>query len=256
VFVPIMVPLLALVAIGPLANWKQFDAREMAQRLRLAAVLALVAGIALPLLMGRWSAGVALGLLLAVWITASTVFQLRDRLRHGMPPASFWGMHLAHLGVAVFVVGVTMVKGYELEKDVRMGIGDTVQLADYTLRLRRVTEVPGPNYRAQRGEVELLQGGRLLRVLQPEKRAYFSSRMPTTETAIDSGPTRDVYVSLGEALNERGAPPEWSVRVYYKPFVVWIWGGCLVMALGGALAVADRRYRAKKRELAMQGAVA
>ncbi|HEY2928307.1 heme lyase CcmF/NrfE family subunit [Piscinibacter sp.] len=256
VFVPIMVPLLVLVALGPLARWKQLDARDMGQRVRLAALLALAAGAGLPFLMGRWSPLVAMGLLLAVWIAASTVFQLRDRLKSGAPPLSFWGMHLAHLGLAAFVVGVTLVKGYEIEKDVRMAVGDTVHLGGYTLRLLGVNDVPGPNYIAQRGEVELARDGRVLRTLNPEKRTYLSSQMPMTETAIDSGFTRDVYVSLGERLEGQGATAAWSVRVYYKPFVVWIWGGCLLMALGGGVAASDRRYRLKRRQAAAINPVA
>ena len=109
---------------------------------------------------------------------------------------------------------------------------------------------------AQRGSVELSKDGRVLRTLNPEKRAYFSSQMPMTETAIDSGFTRDVYVSLGERLDGQGATAAWSVRVYYKPFVVWIWGGCLLMALGGGAAAADRRYRLKKLQAVTQGAPA
>ena len=256
VFVPIMVPLLFLIAVGPLARWKQLDVRDMWQRLRLAAALALAAGVGLPLLMGRWSPLVALGLLLAVWIVASTVFQLRERLKSGFPPRAFWGMHLAHVGVAVCVVGITLVKNHEVEKDVRMAVGDTVQLAGYTVRLLGVREVPGPNYVAQRGEVELSKDGRVLRTLNPEKRAYFSSQMPMTETAIDSGVTRDVYVALGERLAGDGANAAWSVRVYYKPFVVWIWGGALLMALGGGLAAADRRYRLKQRATVAQAVAA
>jgi len=256
VFVPIMVPLLFLVGLGPLARWKQLDAREMARRLRLPAVLALAAGAGLPFAMGRWSPLVALGLLLAAWIAASTLMQVIARLRAGAAPVSFWGMHLAHLGVAVFVAGVTLVNGYEVEKDVRMQIGDTVGLGGYTVRLLGVREVPGPNYVAQRGEVELSKGDRVLRTMHPEKRAYFSSQMPMTETAIDSGFTRDVYVSLGERLSGSGADAAWSVRVYYKPFVMWIWGGCVLMALGGGLAAADLRYRLKRTRSALQGAVA
>jgi cytochrome c-type biogenesis protein CcmF len=256
VFVPVMVPLLALMALGGLARWKQLDARDMARQLRLPAALAVAAAAGLPLLLGHWSPLVALGLMLAVWIAASTLAQVRVRLKSGTPPLSFWGMHLAHLGVAVFVAGVTLVKGYEVEKDVRMLVGDTVQIAGYTVRLVGVKDVPGPNYMAQRGEVELSQDGRVLRMLQPEKRSYFSSQMPMTETAIDSGLTRDVYVSLGERLDGEGSTAAWSVRVYYKPFVVWIWGGCLLMAFGGGLAAADRRYRLKKSEPLPRGATA
>jgi cytochrome c-type biogenesis protein CcmF len=215
-----------------------------------------VAGAAVPLLMGHWSPLVALGVMLAAWIAASTLLQVRERLRSSNPPLSFWGMHVAHLGVAAFVIGVTLVKGYEVEKDVRMTAGDTLQMAGYTVKLLGVREVPGPNYVAQRGELELSQDGRVLRTLQPEKRAYFSSQMPMTETAIDSGFTRDIYVSLGERLEGTGAGAAWSVRVYYKPFVVWIWGGALLMALGGGVAAADKRYRLKKRQTAFQGAFA
>jgi len=250
VFVPIMVPLLVLVGLGPLARWKELDVRDMGQRLRWAAVLALAAGLGLPLLADRWSPFVALGLLLAVWIVASTVFQIRERLKSGRPPRAFWGMHVAHVGVAVLVAGITLVKGYEVEKDVRMSPGDTLAIGGHTVKLLRVTEVPGPNYVAQRGELELSRDGRVLRTLAPEKRAYFSSGMPMTESAIDSGLTRDIYVSLGERLDAQGA---WSVRVYVKPFIGWIWGGCLLMALGGGIAASDRRYRLLRREAVLQG---
>ncbi len=253
VFVPIMVPLLFLVAVGPLARWKQLDARDMAQRLRIAAVIALVAGAGLPWLMGGWTPLVGLGMLLAAWIVASTVFQIRERLKAGRPARSFWGMSLAHVGVAVFVVGVTLVKGYEVEKDVRMAVGDTLNIGGYTVRLLGVNEVMGPNYRAMRGDIELSKDASVLRHLYPEKRNYFSSEMPMTETAIDSGFTRDVYVSLGEPLDGNGAASAWSVRVYYKPFVDWIWGGCLLMAFGGVLAASDRRYRLKQRRSVVHG---
>jgi cytochrome c-type biogenesis protein CcmF len=196
-----------------------------------------------------------------VWIAASSAFQIRARLKSGWPPRAYWGMHLAHVGIAIFVVGVTLVKGYEVEKDVRMAVGETVELGGYTVKLLGVNEVRGPNYVAQRGEVELSRNGQVLRTLNPEKRNYLSSQMPMTETAIDSGLTRDLYVSLGEPLDgpKGGQASAWSVRVYYKPFVVWIWGGCLLMAFGGALAASDRRYRLKLKQAASlpaQGAAA
>jgi cytochrome c-type biogenesis protein CcmF len=250
------VPLLALMAIGPLARWKRLDERDIARRLRVPALVALAAGALLPFLMGHWSPLVAMGLMLAAWIVASGAMQVRERLRSGAPPLSFWGMQLAHLGVAVFVVGATLVKGYEIEKDVRMAVGDTVAIGNYTLRLVGLREVPGPNYAAQRGEIELSQDGHVLRSLAPEKRVYFSSQSPMTETAIDSGVTRDLYVSLGERLSGPGETTAWSVRVYYKPFVIWIWGGCLFMALGGGCAAADRRYRLRKAAALPQGAMA
>jgi cytochrome c-type biogenesis protein CcmF len=255
VFVPIMVPLLILVGIGPLARWKNADLKEIAMRLRVSAVLAVLAGIVLPNLMGTWSVMTAIGSLLAVWITASGVFQIMERSRSGgglkNAPASFWGMHVAHLGLAVFVIGVTMVGGYQEEKDVRMERGDSVSVGGYSFRLMGISEAPGPNYRASVGEVELSKNGKVLKIMKPEKRQYFSSTMPMTEAAIDAGFTRDVYVSLGEPLDKTGNTVDksgaWSVRVYFKPFVDWIWGGCIMMGLGGMLAMLDRRYRVRAK---------
>jgi len=246
VFVPLMVPLLFLIGLGPSARWKEASVSDLKVRLGWAFGLALIAGVGLPFLFGNWSPMVALSLLLATWILAATVVDIRHRLKSaGRAPASFWGMHLAHVGIAVFVIGVTLVKGYESEKDVRMAPGDTVHVGGYSVRLIGVKEAMGPNYRAMVGEVELSEGGRVLRSLHPEKRNYFSSQMPMTEAAIDTGIFRDVYVSLGEPVGEADGSGAWSVRVHHKPFVDWIWAGCFLMALGGVLAVADRRYRLK-----------
>ena len=239
VFVPIMVPVLFLMAAGPVARWKHATVADIMRRLWPAAVIALAAGIGLPFLMGKWSPLVALSLMLAVWIVAAAALQIAERLKSGMPPPSFWGMQFGHVGIAVFVVGVAMVGGYQDEQDVRMEPGDVTAVGGYSFRFLGVSDVAGPNYKAARGEFELLKDGKLQRKLYPEKRTYFSSAMPMTEAAIDSGFTRDVYVSLGEPLEGRA----WSTRVYYKPFVDWIWGGCLLMALGGVLAASDRRYR-------------
>ena len=150
-------------------------------------------------------------------------------------------MLVAHLGVAVFVVGVTLVKGYEIEKDVRMQPGETVELGGYTFRFDGVEEVKGPNYGAARATIDVTRNGKPFTVMHPEKRIYLVQQNPMTEAAIDSGFTRDLYVSLGDPLGD-GA---WLVRVHYKPFVSWIWGGCLIMALGGVLAATDRRYRTR-----------
>jgi cytochrome c-type biogenesis protein CcmF len=253
VFVPLMMPLLFLMAIGPLANWKRADAGVIASRLKVVAVVALAAGAGLPWLIGKWTPLVASGLLLAVWISGSVVLQVQSRLRSGKPPLSYWGMQCAHLGIAIFVIGVTLVKGYEVEKDVRMQVGDTVSVGGYDLKLTGLDTVQGPNYEALRAQLSLSRQGKALRVLQPEKRHYNSSQMPMTETAIDTGLLRDVYVSLGEQLEGGQA---WAVRVYYKPFVDWIWVGCVFMALGGALAAADKRYRIKVRRQPDQAAAA
>jgi cytochrome c-type biogenesis protein CcmF len=158
---------------------------------------------------------------------------------------SYYGMQLAHLGVAVFIVGVTLVTGYQSEKDVRMDVGDTINVGGYDFKFNGVTNVVGPNYQAGRAEIEISKNGKLMRTMNPEKRVYNVSENAMTETAIDTGLFRDLYLSLGEPVGSGGA---WSVRVHYKPFVDWIWGGALLMAIGGGLAVSDRRYALAARK--------
>jgi cytochrome c-type biogenesis protein CcmF len=246
IFVPVMAPVLLLMAAVPLARWKHAQFKDMAKRLWLPATLAVGAGVAVPLLMGGWTWLTGMGTLLSVWIGVAMVQQIAVRLKSGVPPLSYWAMHLGHFGIAVFVMGVTMVGGFQDEKDVRMEPGDTVTVGGHEFKFRGVRKVDGPNYVASRGEFEVSQGGRASRPLFPEKRTYASSEMPMTEAAIDAGFTRDVYVSLGEPLEGQA----WAVRVYYKPFVNWIWGGCVLMALGGLLAVLDRRYRLRVKPAA------
>jgi cytochrome c-type biogenesis protein CcmF len=248
VFAPIMTPVLLFMVIGSYARWKNDTVANLTQKLRPIAIVSVLLGCTAPLLAGEWSALVAMGLTLSIWIVLASFVQMyrqfKDTANWKSTPISYWGMHVAHIGIAVCVVGITMVKGYETEKDVRMTIGDTVEVGGYTFRLTGIDQVPGPNYSADRGSVELIKGDRVLRVLHPEKRTYFSSTMPMTEAAIDSGPTRDVYVSLGERLEGEGKPA-WAMRVYHKPFITWIWLGCFLMAFGGGMAVVDKRYRKK-----------
>jgi len=256
VFVPLMAPALFLMAAVPLARWKHADVKDMARRLWIAGALAIVGAIAIPMLMGGWTFLTGLGTLLSVWIAASMILQMIARLKSGIPPLSFWGMQLGHLGVAVFVMGVTLVGGFQEEKDVRMEPGDIVTVGGHEFKFIGITAVNGPNYKAARGEFQVIRNNVPTRTLYPEKRTYVSSEMPMTEAAIDPGVTRDVYVSLGEPLEGKA----WAVRVYFKPFVDWIWGGCLLMALGGICAASDRRYRmrvkaaAAARTTALQGA--
>jgi cytochrome c-type biogenesis protein CcmF len=250
VFVPVMAPVLFLMAAAPLARWKHAQPKEMARRLWMAAAVALLAAAAVPWVMGGWTVLTGLGVLLGVWLGASMIQQIVRKLKTGIPPLSFWGMQLGHLGTAVFVMGVTLVGGYQEEKDVRMEPGDTVLVGGHQFKFLGVKQVPGANYTAERGEFEVSKNGKFDQMLHPEKRVYLSSAMPMTEAAIDAGFTRDVYVSLGEPLEDKA----WAVRVYYKPFVDWIWGGALVMALGGLCAVCDRRYRIRVKSVAPAGA--
>ena len=241
VFVPIMIPLLVLMGIGPWTHWKNSDLVTVIKRLWLAALVAVFAGIAIPMVMGEFTWLAGLGFLLAFWVIASGCLQIIRQAKTGKPTRSFIGMQVAHLGIAVFVIGVTMVGAYQEEKDVRMSAGETVSVGGYQIQLQGVQAEPGPNYLAMRGTFLLSKNGNREATLYPEKRNYFSSTMPMTEAAINVGLTRDIYVSLGEELTDKS----WAVRVYYKPFVDWIWGGCLLMALGGVLAISDKRYRIK-----------
>jgi len=261
VFAPVMVPVLFLLGLGPFARWKEASLPEILRAVRWAFAAGVVAAVAVPLIYGRWTPLTALGLLLAGWVAVAALINFIGRARQTRgagsllraalrQPKSFVGMHLAHLGVAVFVVGVTMVMSFEEEKDVKMEQGESVAVAGYTFTFQGVHEVRGPNYTAAQGRFDLSRDGRPLRTLTPEKRNYFSSAMPMTEAAIDAGLLRDVYVSLGEPIDRDQPEGAWAVRVYYKPFVDWIWGGCLLMALGGLFAMLDRRYRPKARSAA------
>ncbi|CAP44117.1 cytochrome c-type biogenesis protein CcmF [Bordetella petrii] len=249
VFVPLMMPALLLMAVGPIANWKTAKTSALIKQLYSPASVALLAGVGVPFLFEHWTVSAALGVALASWIAAAVIIGVVQRMRatrSGLlaQPRSWLGMHLAHLGIAVFVAGVTLVTSYETEQDLRMMPDNTVSAGGYELTFKGVSKVLGPNYEAEVGEVFLSRNGQFLRSLHPEKRDYFSSDMPLTEAAIDANGLRHLYVSLGEPLGD-GA---WSVRVYYKPFVDWIWIGSILMALGGLLAISDRRYRLKRRQ--------
>lgn len=254
VFVPLMTPAVFLIGLGPLARWKQASLPELAVRLRWAFGVSVVTALVIPFVMGEWKLMVSFSLLMAFWVITSVIVSVIHRLRStgkqglfaklAAQSRSYYGMHAAHLGIAFFIIGVALVGGYETEKDVRMEIGDTVEVGDYTFRFNGVKKAPGPNYMSDIGNVDVLRDGKKINVLEPEKRTYNASGMPMTEAAIDTGILRDLYVALGEPL-ENGA---WIVRVYHKPFVDWIWFGCMLMAFGGFLAITDRRYRLSSRK--------
>ena len=252
VFVPLMTPALFLIGIGPMARWRESPVIDLAQKLKWAAAVSVISAIIAPLILRSWTPLVGFGLFLAIWIFATTFTQLMERAfsnrdrgvikNLAAQPASYYGMFLAHIGVAVFIVGVTGVRGFESEKDIRMVIGSSIEAGGYDFQFLGVQAIDGPNYQAIRGVFDVTKGGKPVTRLEPEKRVYTASQMPMTEAAIDPGFTRDLYLSLGEPLNAN----EWTVRIHIKPFVDWIWGGCLFMALGGFLAITDRRYRKRK----------
>lgn len=254
VFVGLMVPVVVLLGVGPATLWKHDELKQIARRVRLPAAASLLAAVVIPLWAGQWRWGAALGAAMTAWIATTTVADVLATVRPypgnrqrwlsrlGQVPRAMWGMWLAHLGVAAFAFGVTMVKSYEIERDVRMDRGDTTEVSGYVFTLRGTQELRGPNYVALQADIAVTRDGHEVAIMRPEKRIYAAQGNPMTEAAIHPGVTRDLYVSMGEQLPGSA----WVVRVYLKPFVDWIWGGCLLMALGGALAALDRRYARRR----------
>ncbi|MDX6443861.1 MAG: cytochrome c-type biosis protein CcmF [Blastocatellia bacterium] len=249
VFVPLMAPAAFLIGVGPIARWKQAKIPELAVRLRWAFVLSLLTAALLPFVIGGWKWRASLGLLLGIWIVATAFQNMWGRLRSQSGELSFFarvratsrsyfGMQLAHIGVAVFIMGVTVVTSYQTEKDVKMNIGDTVSVGGYEFRLNNLSQYQGPNFQAVRADMSVTKNGAPVTTMYPEKRAFTASGNATSETAIDRSVWRDLYLSLGDEVPGGG----WTVRVYHKPLVNWIWGGALLMAIGGGFAVTDRRY--------------
>jgi cytochrome c-type biogenesis protein CcmF len=255
VFYPLMAPALFLMTIGPLTRWKQAPLPDIARRLRWALGVAIAAALLQPFTTDAgWRPVAATGLAFAAWVAAGVAIAVLTILRDSegkirpyrarLHPASVWGMHLAHLGVAAFVLGVTLVKSSESERELKLAPGESVEVGGWRVEFKDLRTVAGPNYDAMRGRFELYRaeaapGAAPIAVLQPEKRIYRAQRMPMTEAAINRSLWRDVYVSMGEPLGGN----DWAVRVHIKPFVNWIWLGCVLMAFGGFTAIADRRYR-------------
>lgn len=245
-------PLALLLGVGPLVHWKQDKAVGVMRRLAPALLFSLCAAGLTGVLCGRPSLATLGGLALAYWILASLCTDLWLRWRnpgtisqrlHRIPRATA-GMMLAHLGVAVFIFGVTMVNSYESSRDVKMGRGDGTEIGGYRFVLEDLREVAGPNYQALRAQIAVTRDGKPVTTLYPEKRRYGRQENLMTEAAIDSNARRDLYISLGEPVDDG----HWTLRVQHRPFIAWIWGGCLLMALGGALAASDRRYRRQNRK--------
>lgn len=245
VFAPLMVPVVFMMVPGVSARWRQAQWSQIKPLMVLPFFAATIFSLGLSLWLGHQDAGILLGFGLGAWVAFASLQHMATRLLQSERlGGAFLGMQLAHLGLAVVVLGITGVKNFEIERDVRMGVGDQVTLSQYHFKLMGVKEVMGPNYKALRASVDVTKGesAQVIKTLTPEKRYYFSSSMPMTEASIDSGFLQDLYVSLGEAM--RADTPQWSMRVYYKPFVPWLWAGVLLMVLGGLLATFDKRYRA------------
>lgn len=253
VFVPIMLPALFLMGIGIFTKWKTTDLASILKHLKWPFVLNALIAIIIPRLFGEAGVMTSIGIFIGGWIFTTTCVNFYDRIDFRKQnvltsirqlPNAYIGMILAHIGVAVFVVGVTLVNSYQVEKDVRISIGQSTDVNDLTFSFDGVSDDVGPNYSTIKAHFTVTKKNSQYKVdLTPEKRTYNTGNMGMTEAAVSSGFFGDLYLSLGEPINNES----WTVRIYIKPFIQWIWYGCFIMALGGLMALMDKRYRSKKK---------
>ena len=250
VFIPIMTPALFLMGVGPITRWRGAPTIELILQLKWALGVTVISAAIAPFIMRSWTPLIGFGLLLAVWIVVASMRNLITRLKNHpnhwlsalkLQSASYYGMLLAHIGVAVFIFGVTMVSGFEEEKDLRMSAGSKSSLAGYEIRFNQVSEITGPNYVAAQGNISVFKDDKLVTMMYPQKRKYDSSQMLMTEAAIYNSFVGDLYISMAEPVS----PSEWGIKIQFKPFINYIWLGCFLMALGGIFAVSDKKYRFK-----------
>jgi len=250
VFVPIMSLLFIVMGIGPMIRWKKAKKGELRKQLFSPSIISVVIGIAFPFLYGgEFNAWVTMGITLACWVELVVLKELYNNAKNtdgtltwSRLTLSQIGMTLAHKGIAITIVGVTLVSSYETETNVKMSLGETAMISGYDVKFNGVKDVKGPNYSAVQGQIEVYKDGEFVSLLQPERRTYLVQTMGMTEAAIDPGLFRDVYVALGDPLPNNA----WAVRVHYKPFVRWIWLGAIFMSIGGIFTILDKRYRRRK----------
>lgn len=249
-FLPLMGLLCLLMAFGPIANWKRTSVKQMLQLLWKPWVISLVIGLAFPFFYReKYEILAALAVFVASWIFIALIADILHRLRNaenilaGLKKLSlsYYAMVVAHAGIAVTVAGIGLTSIYTEQRDIRMEVGQHVEVIDYEFVLEKLEHIDGPNYQAEQAVIKVMQDGKFLREMKPQKRRYLASGNTMTEVALDVGFFRDLYVAMGEPLTETA----WAMRVHLKPFVRWIWLGALMMAFGAVLAVADKRYRKK-----------
>lgn len=239
--VPLAIPLFFVMGFGLMMRWKRDTAKRLIKKMWWIMVLALMAAILLPLLwIPDFNFLTGLGLLMASWVALSTLFWIVGQGKSPFKqPLANWGAMIAHIGMAVSITGITLVSVYNSEQDVRLEPGQSYELGGYSFKFEGVKQLQGPNYTGQQGTVVASFAGKVVSTMYPQKRNYGPGSMPMTEAGIDPGLFRDLFVALGEDLGEGS----WSLRLYHKPFLRWIWLGAILMSIGGLLAAADKRYR-------------
>ncbi|BAP78992.1 cytochrome c-type biogenesis protein CcmF [Pseudomonas sp. MT-1] len=263
-FLPLVGALMLALGVGVLVRWKNTPVKWLIGMLTPVLITSAVLGGLGSMLFGDFHWAVLAVCMLAGWVVSAGVRDILDKTRHkgllkglrSLAP-SYWGMQLAHFGLVVCALGVVLTSQQSDERDLRLAPGESLQLGGYSFVFDGAKHFEGPNFTSDKGTIRVFEGNKQVATLYPEKRLYTVQQMPMTEAGIDAGFTRDLYVALGEPL-ENGA---WAVRVHIKPFVRWIWLGALMMSLGGVLSVSDKRYRVKVRTrvrealgLAQQGA--
>jgi cytochrome c-type biogenesis protein CcmF len=252
-FTWLMVPFAFLLGVGPLVRWKRDNIQHLAKPMLVCGVISLLLSAAMVTMLSDRFTGLAfLGWLMATWIITLHGYEIYKRATHRHRFAegiwklqrSHWAMMLGHIGLAVSVIGIAMVQNYSIERDVRLAPGEHFQIQGYDFYFSGLRVKDGPNYEGYVADFEITEDGKPVTTLHAEKRFYRNARSMMTEAALDAGFTRDLYIAMGERLGEGDA---WAVRLYYKPFVRWIWAGSLLMALGGAVAISDKRYRFRKK---------
>lgn len=247
-FLIIMAPFSLLLGIGPLVKWRRDQVSAIRTPVLISLAIMVLVGFLLPyVLQDSLKVSAVLGTMMAAFIVALSLYEMWQRATYrstffggiGKLSRSHWGMILAHLGVAMTVFGIAFSQNYSVERDVRMNVGDSAQIADYEFRFQGIQDANGANYLGGKAQIDVYRNQALEAKLYAEKRFYTVSKMSMTEAAIDWGFTRDLYVALGEKLEDGS----WALRLYYKPFIRWIWLGGVFMALGGGLCLLDRRYR-------------
>ncbi len=253
-----MIPLVYLIGVGMHAAWRSQNPKSLFNQLKIPAIIALLAGIIVPwLFYGKAGGLVTVGTIAGFWIMGVSLMQPIRSWRRAAGSAAMtrgvFGMCVAHFGVGLFVIGVTIVSAFSFEADRSLRAGEKESVAGYDFELRSLRNVDGPNFRALEGEVDIYRDGEFVGQLRPQKRTYIVQQSPMTEAGIDAGWNRDLFVALGDPLGNDA----WSVRMQYKPMIRFIWLGAFVMAFGGLIAASDRRYRltadAKEKSAAMSG---
>ncbi len=245
-FILLMTPVVMLIPFGPMSRWKKDELTRIAKPLAISAIVAIVLGFGISAALGAWSARAISGWIGGLWLILGTFSYVRNALRgrrRGLPRHQL-GMVLAHAGLGVFVIGVAMVSSSTLQRDIRVAPGETVEIEGYRFELTEVVPVKGPNWIADEARFRVFRGERELFAMNPQKRRYHRGGQIMTQVALRPGFTRDLYIAMGERLDDNNA---WSVRIHIKPFVRWIWGGALLLAIGGLVSASDRRYWREQR---------